>query len=233
MSRKRFDAIIFDFFGTLVYNRPWGDEMNRAVAQILGAPVDSFLREWARTAPRRTIGAYPSVADNLAETCRTLGVEATRQQVERAVAIRLDYTRRNLLPKEGALELLRRLRETGFKLGLLSNCTPEVPVAWREMPFFPLFDDAVFSCDVGMAKPQREMFEMTCRRLGTPPARCVYVADNADGELDAAHSCGLYAVRLLPSEGESPPKDADRWQGPAIETLPRLVDHLGDNARGE
>ncbi len=31
--QRRFDAVIFDFFGTLVYNRPWGDEMNRLVAQ--------------------------------------------------------------------------------------------------------------------------------------------------------------------------------------------------------
>jgi putative hydrolase of the HAD superfamily len=227
MESRRFDAVVFDFFGTLVYNRPWGDEMNRVVAETLGAAVDAFLREWARTAPRRTIGAYPSVADNVAEVCRTLGVDVTAEQVERAVAIRLDYTRRNLVPKEGAAGLLRRLRDMGFKLGLLSNCTPEIPVLWPELPLAPFFDDAVFSCDVGMAKPQREIFELACRRLATPPERCVYVADNSDCELDVAVSCGIYAIRLLPSKGEGVPRDADLWQGPAIESLIQLVDHLG------
>jgi putative hydrolase of the HAD superfamily len=233
MNARRFDAVVFDFFGTLVYNRPWGDEMNRAVAETLGAPVDAFLREWATTASSRTIGAYPSVGDNIEQVCRTLGVDVTAEQVESAVAIRLDYTRRNLLPKEGALDLLRRLRDAGFKLGLLSNCTPEVPVVWQDMPFYRLFDDAVFSCDVGMAKPQREMFEMVCRRLATPPERCAYVADNADGELEAAHACGLYAVRLLPAEGEAAPKDADRWQGPAIGSLLGLLDCLAYQATGK
>ena len=223
----RFDAVIFDFFGTLVYNRPWGDEMNAAVAEALNVPVDGFLREWAKTAHARTTGAYPSVGDNIEQVCRTLGVAVMPEQVERAVAIRLDYTRRNLVPKEGALELLRRLRAMGLKIGLLSNCTPEVPVAWREMPFSPLFDDAVFSCDVGMAKPQREIFELAGRRLGTAAERCVYVADNVDGELGVALACGLYPVRLRPSEGEVAPLGADRWQDPAIDTLPELLDHLG------
>jgi putative hydrolase of the HAD superfamily len=222
----RFDAVIFDFFGTLVYNRPWGDEMNAAVAEVLNVPVDGFLREWAKTAHARTTGAYPSVGDNIEQVCRTLGVAITPARVERAVAIRLDYTRRNLRPKEGTLELVSRLRAMGLKIGLLSNCTPEVPVAWREMPFFPLFDDAVFSCDVGMAKPQPEIFELACRRLATPPQRCVSVADNVDGELDVALACGLYPVRLRPSEGEVPPKGAERWQGPTVDSLADLLDHV-------
>jgi putative hydrolase of the HAD superfamily len=231
MKSRRFDAVIFDFFGTLVYNRPWGDEMNAAVAEALNLAVDGFLREWAKTAHSRTTGAYPSVGDNIEQVCRTLGVPVRPEQVERAVAIRLDYTRRNLRPKEGALELLRRLRAIGLKVGLLSNCTPEVPVVWREMPFCPLFDDAVFSCDVGMAKPQPEIFELACGRLGTAAERCVYVADNVDGELGVALACGLYPVRLRPSEGEVLPKGADRWQGPTINALLDLLHHLGPGPR--
>jgi hypothetical protein len=63
-------------------------------------------------------------------------------------------------------------------------------------------------------------------QAGDPPERCVYVADNNDCELDVAVSCGIYAVRLLPSEGEGVPRDADLWQGPAVDTLLRLVDLL-------
>ncbi len=226
MKDRRFDAVIFDLFGTLVYNRPWGDEMNRFVAQVLGAPVDDFLREWARTAPARTVGAYPSVEANIEEVCRTLGVFVSPEQTEQAADIRLDYTRRNLIPKEGALELLRRLRGMGFKLGLLSNCTPEVPVVWQEMDFCPLFDDAVFSSNVHMAKPQAEVFELACRGVETAPERCIYVADNADGELEAAKVCGLYAIRLLVAEGETPPRGAERWPGPCIQGLLDLLEIL-------
>jgi putative hydrolase of the HAD superfamily len=233
MESRRFDAVIFDLFGTLVYNRPWGDEMNRAVATAVGGEVNGFLREWAKTGQKRSMGAYPSVGENLQEVFRTLGVAITPEQVERAIAIRLDYTRRNLAPKEGAVKLLRRLRDMGLKTGLLSNCTPEIPVLWPELPLAPFFDDAVFSCDVGMAKPQREIFELACRRLATPPERCVYVADNNDCELDVAVSCGIYAVRLLPSEGEGVPQGAERWQGPAIKTLPQLLGHLDDQPTGK
>ncbi len=146
--------------------------------------------------------------------------------MKRTAEIRLDYTRRNLVPKEGALELLRRLREIGCRLGLLSNCTPEVPVIWQEMDFCPLFDDAVFSCSVHVAKPRPEVFEMACRGVATAPERCVYVADNADGELDAAKTVGMHAIRLLPAEGEWAPRGADLWQGPTIGKLFDLLEIL-------
>ncbi len=224
MKTRRFDAVIFDFFGTLVYNRPWGDEMNRAVARTLSAPIDGFLREWALTGPARTLGAYASVEENVEEVCREIGVSVTPEQAKRAAEIRLEFTRRNLVPKEGALEMLRRLRDAGYKLGLLSNCTPEVPVVWQEMAVRPLFDDTVFSCAVHIAKPQAEAFELASRRLGVAPERCVYVADNADGELAAAKAVGIHAIRLLPAEGEWAPRGAELWQGPSIATLLDLLE---------
>jgi putative hydrolase of the HAD superfamily len=219
MKVRRFDAAIFDFFGTLVYNRPWGNEMNRVVADTLGAPVDDFLREWARTGKARTLGAYDSIEQNVQQVCKALGVQITDEQAKRAAEIRLDYTRRNLIPKEGALDLLGRLHEMRYKLGLLSNCTPEVPVVWREMVFAPLFDDAVFSCAIHIAKPRPEAFELAGRGVETAPERCMYVADNADEELEGAKAAGMFAVRLLPAEGEWTPRGAELWEGPCVEKL--------------
>lgn len=221
----RFQTVIFDLHGTLVFSPPgWGEEMDAEVAAALGAPARDFVREWGARGYRRTIGACASPGDCIEEVCRALGLTVTPEQIERAVATRLACIRRNLLPRPGAVDLLRRLRDMGLKTGLLSNCDPDIPIIWLDMPFHPLIDDAVFSCKVGMAKPQREIFELACRRLATPAERCVYVADGAGDELETAQSRGIYAVRLRPMEGEPSPEGADRWHGPAIDALPQLLD---------
>jgi len=221
------EAVIFDLYGTLIYNSTgWAVEMNRSVAATLGAPVEEFVREWANTRPKRYSGAYLSAGDNIAQVCRTLGVVVTPERIEQAIALRLDYTRRNFEPKTGAIELLNCLRARHLKIGLLSNCTPEIPIVWPESSLCLLFDATVFSCVVGMAKPQPEIFELACRELGTEPQHCVYVADGEDGELEAALTCSLYPVRLRVTDGEIAPRDADKWQGASVDSLLELFPRL-------
>jgi len=58
MKTRRFDAVIFDLFGTLVYNRPWGDEMNAVVA--------------VNRTVGREVGSRPGAASFSGKSCRVL-----------------------------------------------------------------------------------------------------------------------------------------------------------------
>jgi putative hydrolase of the HAD superfamily len=71
--------------------------------------------------------------------------------MNRAVEIQMTSERWMLQPREGAVELLRKLRHEGFKIGLLSDCTPESLDIWPDLPYSDLTDCAVRSC-VGVAK---------------------------------------------------------------------------------
>ena len=64
-----------------------------------------------------------------------LGVKAKPHAIEGARAIRYRSIRERLEPRPGAVELLKALRDQGYLLGLLSNCSPEVPELWSETPF--------------------------------------------------------------------------------------------------
>ena len=101
---------------------------------------------------------------------------------------------------------IRDLKARGLRLGLLTNNVKEFGDHWRTMfPLEDLFDEIVDSSHVGMRKPEREIYELTCSRMGVVPTETVFIDDNADNiaaARDVRHGSG--ALRRE-SVGSAPP----------------------------
>ncbi|AHI01241.1 HAD-IA family hydrolase [Kutzneria viridogrisea] len=81
-------------------------------------------------------------------------------------------------------------RAAGIRTALLSNADgPGAPVPWLD----ELFDVVVFSGEVGIAKPDVAVYQLTVRRLGLPPEQCVFV-DDLLGNVRGAVAAGLVGV---------------------------------------
>ncbi|WP_033423890.1 HAD family hydrolase [Actinomadura flavalba] len=93
-------------------------------------------------------------------------------------------------PVEPMYATLRRARARGVRTALLSN-------SWgNDYPrhlFADLFDDVVISCEVGMRKPDAEIFRLAVERLGLEPGECVFI-DDIVHNIRAAESVGLHGV---------------------------------------
>ncbi len=91
---------------------------------------------------------------------------------------------------------MRELKQLGFRIGLLTNNVKEFGDNWRAMfPIDELCDDVVDSSHVGMRKPERGIYELTCERLAIEPGNAVFVDDNADN-ITAAREFGLHVVHF-------------------------------------
>ncbi|MEU5345594.1 MULTISPECIES: HAD family phosphatase [unclassified Streptomyces] len=86
--------------------------------------------------------------------------------------------------------LLRRVRGAGVPVALLSNSWGHRydRDGWDE-----LFDAVVISCEVGMRKPEPEIFRHTARQLDRRPEECVFV-DDLGRNVRAARALGMTAV---------------------------------------
>ena len=93
--------------------------------------------------------------------------------------------------EEGMLEAVAKVRKAGFKTALLSNSWGVT--GYPRERFGELFDVVVISGEVGMRKPQPEIFQLTTEKLGLPADRCVFVDDHP-GHLKAAMAEGLTTV---------------------------------------
>jgi epoxide hydrolase-like predicted phosphatase len=107
---------------------------------------------------------------------------------------------------------MRELKERGLRIGLLTNNVKEFGDNWRAMfPIDELCEDVVDSSHVGMRKPDREIYALTCERLGVAPEETVFVDDNADN-IAAAREFGMGVVHF----------DGDPWT--VLAELDKLLD---------
>jgi epoxide hydrolase-like predicted phosphatase len=91
---------------------------------------------------------------------------------------------------------IRRLREEGVAIALLTNNVKEFGDAWRaSFPVDELFEIVVDSSEVGMRKPDPRIYELTCSRAGTRPDESVFLDDNVDN-VAAARALGIETVHV-------------------------------------
>ena len=95
------------------------------------------------------------------------------------------------LPVPAMYDTIRTLRAAGFSTALLSNSwgCDEYPRA----DFPGLFDTVVLSGEVGMRKPEKEIFLHAAETLGLAPAECVFI-DDMEANVAAAQACGMTGV---------------------------------------
>ena len=86
---------------------------------------------------------------------------------------------------------VKQARAAGVKTGLLSN---SMGAGRYDRDSFPqLFDAVVISGEVGLHKPQPEIFELAAERVGLPPEECVFVDDLREN-CAGAEEVGMTAV---------------------------------------
>ena len=87
--------------------------------------------------------------------------------------------------------LVLRARRAGLRTGLVSNSWGDhyLRDGWDDM-----FDVVVISGEVGMRKPEPQMFQHALDLIGLPPGECVFVDDHP-ANVRAAAQLGLVAVR--------------------------------------
>jgi putative hydrolase of the HAD superfamily len=227
----KFNAVVFDLFGTLVddFVSATG-QMNTELAAVLEVPFDPFMQLWRQTSEMRTIGAFQTVEESIDHVCGIMGVAVTAAQMSKAVEIRLRHTRRALAPRPNAVATVAQVKDRGHKLGLLSNCSIEIPILWHETAFADLIDHPVFSSRERLKKPDSRIYHLACKRLGVPPECCIYIADGENYELKAAAAVGIHPVLIRSSSQETRGevlREAKEWQGDAISTLCEVLTIVG------
>jgi putative hydrolase of the HAD superfamily len=211
-------AVVFDLWDTLVdYDVEGARSYQDRVARRLGRDPEEFAPIWREGRPARDNGS-------LREYLAALG--ATGAVVDELVTLRRESTRAMLRPRPGAVETLHELRDRGLRTGLISVCSEDVPDVWPETPFAALFDATVFSCSVGLRKPDPRIYQLATEQLGIEPSQAVFVGDGANDELAGAERVGMRAVLIHRPDEEPLWEEACAWSGARITSVPGLLSLL-------
>lgn len=107
--------------------------------------------------------------------------------------------RKNMVYIDGGAELLRSLRDAGWRLGLGTSAPRENVLCVLEN--FPAADLLEAKADADMVprgKPAPDLFLKAAELLGVPPRRCVVIEDSIAG-LEAAAAAGMACIALTTS----------------------------------
>jgi putative hydrolase of the HAD superfamily len=212
--------VIFDLWDTLVdFDVAAGRAFQDRVAERLGRDPDEFAALWVEGRAVRESGTLRNYL---------LGIGVAEDLVDELVDWRRESTRALLSPRRGAVETLEALHARGHRLGLITVCSEDVPDVWSETVFANVFDATVFSCSVGLRKPDPRIYRIACEELSVEPEDAVFVGDGANDELAGAERVGMRAI-LIHRAGEDPLWDeVQDWRGPRITAIPEVLSLLDE-----
>lgn len=185
--KKKVNAVIFDMGGVLL--RTINSQPREAIAERFGvtrAELEAFIfmsetslrsevgeltdKEHWETVLRhfnQPVGDYPKVYDEYFS-----GDAIDEELLAFAVSLKPDY-----------------------QLGLLSNAWVNArPLLSRHFDFINVFDISVFSCEVGMRKPDPAIFKVMLEKMSVGAENVVFI-DDMPLNIQGAKSAGLHAIR--------------------------------------
>jgi len=183
--------VVFDIGGVLLDWQP-----RLAYRELIPDPdeLDWFLANVCTTEWNLTLDA----GRPFDEACAEL-TERHPDQAERIQAWRnQDVMIAGEVP--GTADLVRRLKDRGVPLHLLTNMPADVFRArLAAHPVLQLFDGAVVSGDEGILKPEAGLFRVLLDRFGLEPASTLFV-DDSEVNVEGARAVGLQTHRFVDAE---------------------------------
>jgi epoxide hydrolase-like predicted phosphatase len=192
MNTHSLKALVLDFGGVLTSSL---NDAMQAFADAHGIEMQHLVRA--------ALSAYMGEDDALV-TDFEMGVISEGEFAEAFAARLVEYSgvhieQEGLVDRlfeairleEDMFELVERARNGGYQTALLSNSwgTGLYPRSRIDA----LFDVVVISGEVGLRKPDPDIFTLTVEQLGRKPEECVFVDDHP-GHLVAAQEAGMTTV---------------------------------------
>jgi putative hydrolase of the HAD superfamily len=111
-----------------------------------------------------------------------------------------EIVRENFKEIDGTRTIIEKLKNNGYKLGLLSNQAKEwVNYCEKQYDFHKLFHSRMYSFEISVCKPEKRAYELMLDRLQAKPEECLYI-DDYDVNLMPAKKLGLVTLQFENSE---------------------------------
>lgn len=213
-------ACLIDVYDTIVASA--FPERQRELAALAGVDADLLGAEWFNLALDRDVGAL-SMAAAFERTLVACGADPGPELVDRLVALDAELIVSHTSVFGDVMPFLARLRDAGIGIALVSNCAENTRAMLAAKGLLQEAGAAVLSCEVGIAKPDPEIYLIAAQALGVPPADAVFLDDQARF-CAGARAAGMRAIQVTrPEVAGGYPADP-RFEGvTTLQDVPALL----------
>jgi epoxide hydrolase-like predicted phosphatase len=177
-------SVIFDWGGVLIDDPAPG--LMRYCAKALCVAKEDYIKAHSKFEADFQKGMI-SEDTFWEQICSELNVPKPKNLSLWAEAFEAAY-----VPRNGMFSMAASLQENGYRIAALSNT--EVPAMQLfHQQRYDMFDIPIFSCLEGVKKPDREIYELTLKKLGSQPKQSVFIDDNPE-YINGAKEAGLNTI---------------------------------------
>ncbi|MGB3340622.1 MAG: HAD family hydrolase [bacterium] len=215
-SIDKYRVILFDLFHTLTTVES-ANAPGRGTSTILGVSREAWNDQLLLYSRDRLCGKIKDPFEIIKRMAREIKPDISDKVVKEAVDNRISrfqYSLQNI--PDTTINTIKLLKSRGKILGLISNADATEIYGWHDSPLRKYFNCAVFSCDVGHVKPDKEIYQLGLKILGVLACESIFVGDGGSHELEGAKALGIttvlttYVVKhLWPEKIEGARKFAD------------------------
>lgn len=192
--RNDIEVVFFDLFFTLItpkYN--YGRNEN----DVLGISKEQW-EEYAEDNDlylKRAIGIEKDPQKIIESIIEKSEIKASKNQINEILDLRKNRFEKSLTDVDcKVLEVLSDIKKSGKRLCLISNADVIDVMHWKKSPLSNLFDNTVFSYEVGYVKPQSEIYHIGLNKMNTIPEKSVFIGDGGSDELRGAKKIGMKTI---------------------------------------
>ena len=181
---EKINSVILDWGGVLIDDPRPG--LLRFCAEVFGMDQDQYtpVHDFCLDAFHKGLISEEKFWRDIAQKLKKPAPEAPSLWYE---AFKSAY-----VPKEEMFSLASSLHKKGYKIALLSNTELPAVEFFHELNY-DMFDVLVFSCEEGVIKPERRIYDLTLERLGSRAERSVLIDDRPD-YIRGAKDVGLHTI---------------------------------------
>jgi putative hydrolase of the HAD superfamily len=181
-------AVIFDY--GMVLSTAQEPQALATLKQITGLDDNAFHEHYWRYRHGYDLGELNG-STFWAKISADAGLGLTPPEIERL--IENDVLMWSTI-NEPMLHWVHAIQDAGFKTAILSNMGEELLAYMRqEFGWLGRFDHHTWSCELGIAKPDPEIYRYTCSRIDVTPGHALFIDDKPEN-IAAAESIGLAAI---------------------------------------
>lgn len=220
-------CLIFDLFHTLTTVESLWAKIP-ITCEMLGVSKEKWHEQLLEKSLERLIGLEKDPYTIIRKMAHAIDPAISEDTIREATESRIKRFESALVNIPlSTQETIKKLKSQNKKIGLISNADVGEKAGWNKSPIAPYFDSVIFSCDVGYAKPDKHIYEISLKELKETPENCIFVGDGGSSELRAAKSFGMTTVMVVsiirdiwPDKIEERKEDADF----VIENIDELIE---------
>ena len=178
-------AVIFDLYGTLIYNHdtnPYG----RLFVQLGLSPDEMRLAK--RIAMTEDFTDLTELVSRIKPGAKIIDLTSYEQEVAAGISSARTFPE--------TYEVLEALQKRDLQIGLISNLASPYKKSFFDLGLEKYFASTIFSCEVGLRKPDPKIYERAMQDLKLEPAQAFMVGDTLHSDVEGPISMGMKAILI-------------------------------------